>query len=718
MNNNKCYAGIDYFRFIAALLIITIHTSPLVSFSETGDFILTRVIARVAVPFFFMTSGFFMISRYTSGTDKLKGFIRNTLQIYGIAILIYIPINIYNGYFSEKALLPNMIKDLVFDGTLYHLWYLPAAVFGGAIAWYLVKKADYTNAMAIAGGLYLIGLFGDSYYGIAEAIPGIHSFYDLVFQVTDYTRNGIFYAPIFFVLGGYIADKPKRLSPVQSSCGFAVSFGLMLAEALILHNHNMQRHDSMYLFLLPCMFFLFHSLLHLQGKRSRYIRTTALIIYIIHPMVIVGIRLMAKLLHMQSLLVDNSIIHFLIVCMVSVAFGIAVIGIFIKFELGKRKHIPDTDRAWIEIDLNNLEHNARELQKAMPPKCSLMAVVKAEAYGHGAFAVSAHLNKIGVKSFAVATIDEGVALRKYGIRGEILILGYTDVHRARDLKKYDLMQTAVGYEYACALNQQNVSVKVHIKIDTGMHRLGIPFDHLSEVKQVFAMRSLNVCGIYTHLCCSDSLLPDDAAFTDEQIKRFYGLIDLLKNNSVPVPKLHIQSSYGLLNYPDLRCDYARIGIALYGVLTTPDYNTVLKLDLRPVLSLKTKLIHIQDVCKGESVGYSRAFTAEKDSRIAILPIGYADGFPRNLSCGKGYALIRDQLAPIVGRICMDQLAVDVTGIESIAIGDTATLIGMSDEVKLSAPIIAENSDSISNELLCRMGARLPVIEKNIYKDII
>lgn len=378
-----------------------------------------------------------------------------------------------------------------------------------------------------------------------------------------------------------------------------------------------------------------------------------------------------------------------------------------------KKPLPNTDRAWIEIDLNNLAHNANQLQKAMMPGCRLMAVVKAEAYGHGAFAVCTHLNKIGVKSFAVATIDEGIALRKYGIRGEILILGYTDVHRARELKKYDLMQTVISFAYACALNEQNVSAKVHIKLDTGMHRLGIPFDQFSEVKQVFAMRNLHVCGMYTHLCCSDSLLPEDVAFTEEQIHRFYRLIDLLKSNRIPVPKLHMQSSFGLLNYPDLRCDYARIGIALYGVLPTAHAKTVLKLDLRPVLSLKTKLVHIQDVCKGESVGYSRAFTAERDSRIAILPIGYGDGFPRNLSCGKGYAQISGQLAPIVGRICMDQLAVDVTDLEGITLGDTVTLIGMREEEKLSAPMIAENADSISNELLCRMGARLPVTVRRV-----
>ena len=711
MNTNKSYAGLDCFRLIAALLIITIHTSPLLSFGETGDFILTRVIARVAVPFFFMTSGFFMVFRYTRNTDRLKAFIKNTLQIYGVAILIYIPINIYNGYFSREYLLPNIIKDIVFDGTLYHLWYLPAAALGGSIAWYLVKKADYTGAMAIAFGLYLIGLFGDSYYGIAEMIPGLRGFFDLVFQVTDYTRNGIFYAPIFFVLGGFIADHQKRPSLDQSVFGFIVSFGFMFGEALTLHYFDVQRHDSMYLFLLPCMFFLFHALLHIRGKRFRYLRTSAMIIYIIHPMVIVGIRLAAKLLRVQSLLIDNSLIHFVAVCLISVAFGLMAAGIWNRCSRGKKKRAPDTDRAWIEIDLNNLEHNARELQKAMPPKCDLMAVVKAEAYGHGAFAVSAHLNKIGVKSFAVATVDEGIALRRYGIRGEILILGYTDIHRINDLRKFDLIQTIISFAYACALNRQSIPAKVHIKIDTGMHRLGIPFDHLQEVINVFAMKKLRVCGIYTHLCCSDSQLPDDAAFTEKQINRFYRLMDLLKRNNVTVPKIHIQSSYGLLNYPNLKCDYARIGIALYGVLTTPDYNTALKPDLRPVLSLKTKVVHIQDVSTGESIGYSRAFTAERDSRIAILPIGYGDGFPRNLSCGKGYVLIRDQLAPIVGRICMDQLAVDVTDINSIAVGDTATLIGTNNEEKLSAPIIADISDSISNELLCRMGARLPVVER-------
>lgn len=154
MTKNKNYTGIDYFRFIAALLIVAIHTSPLASFSETGDFILTRIIARVAVPFFLMTSGFFLISRYTYNTEKLGAFVKKTALIYGAAILIYIPINIYNGYFKMDNLLPNIIKDIVFDGTLYHLWYLPASIIGAVIAWYLVKKLNYPKALIVASVLY------------------------------------------------------------------------------------------------------------------------------------------------------------------------------------------------------------------------------------------------------------------------------------------------------------------------------------------------------------------------------------------------------------------------------------------------------------------------------------------------------------------------------------------------------------------------------------
>lgn len=711
MTKNESYSGIDYFRFIAALLIVAIHTSPLSSFSETGNFIFTRIVSRVAVPFFFMTSGFFLISRYTCNAEKLEAFIKKTTLIYGVAMLLYIPINVYNGYFKMDNLLPNIIKDIVFDGTLYHLWYLPASIIGAAIAWYLVKKLNYPKALMVASVLYLIGLFGDSYYGITEKISCLNSLYTYIFQVTDYTRNGIFFAPIFFILGGFIADNRPQITFGKSFLGFAISLALMLGEAMILHHFDLQRHDSMYVFLLPCMYFLFIVILHFKGKRLVSLRTASLIIYIIHPMMIVVIRLFSKLLHIQKLFVENSIVHYFAVCLTSVVFSVVLTTMWNKYKPKKAKHTADTDRAYLEIDLNNLEHNVKVLKRAMPQKCELMAVVKAEAYGHGLYEIATHLNKIGVKAFAVATIDEGIKLRQYGVLGEILILGYTAPARAKELRKYDLTQTLIDYKYALLLDKQGYDVMTHIKVDTGMHRLGFDAKDIEKISAVFSMKHIKVSGIYTHLCAADSVDEKDIFFTNVQIESFYNLLNQLKEKGITIPKIHIQSSYGLLNYPELKCDYVRVGVSLYGVLSSPNDRTKLHLDLRPVLSLKSRVILLREIKKGESVGYSRSFVANRDSLIALLPVGYADGYPRNLSCGKSYVLINGHQAPVVGKICMDQLAVDVTDIPNVKTGSIATLIGKDGKEEITAPMVAESAESITNELLSRMGHRLNIIRR-------
>ena len=711
MTKNESYSGIDYFRFIAALLIVAIHTSPLSSFSETGNFIFTRIVSRVSVPFFFMTSGFFLISRYTCNAEKLEAFIKKTTLIYGVAILLYIPINVYNGYFKMDNLLPNIIKDIVFDGTLYHLWYLPASIIGAAIAWYLVKKLNYPKALMVASVLYLIGLFGDSYYGITEKISCLNSLYTYIFQVTDYTRNGIFFAPIFFILGGFIADNRPQITFGKSFLGFAISLALMLGEAMILHHFDLQRHDSMYVFLLTCMYFLFIVILHFKGKRLVSLRTASLIIYIIHPMMIVVIRLFSKLLHIQKLFVENSIVHYFAVCLTSVVFSVVLTAMWNKYKPKKAKHTADTDRAYLEIDLNNLEHNVKVLKRAMPQKCELMAVVKAEAYGHGLYEIATHLNKIGVKAFAVATIDEGIKLRQYGVLGEILILGYTAPARAKELRKYDLTQTLIDYKYALLLDKQGYDVMTHIKVDTGMHRLGFDAKDIEKISAVFSMKHIKVSGIYTHLCAADSVDEKDIFFTNVQIESFYNLLNQLKEKGITIPKIHIQSSYGLLNYPELKCDYVRVGVSLYGVLSSPNDRTKLHLDLRPVLSLKSRVILLREIKKGESVGYSRSFVANRDSLIALLPVGYADGYPRNLSCGKSYVLINGHQAPVVGKICMDQLAVDVTDIPNVKTGSIATLIGKDGKEEITAPMVAESAESITNELLSRMGHRLNIIRR-------
>lgn len=254
---NKSYIGIDLFRVIAAILIIAIHTSPFGSYNTWADFVLTRVIARVAVPFFFMTSGFFLISRYQYSTKKLGVFVKKTAWIYGAAIVLYIPINLYNGYFQAENLLPNIVKDIVFDGTMYHLWYLPASLSGGVFVWYLVRRLEYDRAFAVAAVLYFIGLFGDSYYGLIENNTVLNGFYTLLFQVSDYTRNGIFFAPIFFLLGGWIADSGIHFSRIMAWVLFVSMMLFMLVEGLILHQFHLQRHDSMYFFWCHACIFCF-----------------------------------------------------------------------------------------------------------------------------------------------------------------------------------------------------------------------------------------------------------------------------------------------------------------------------------------------------------------------------------------------------------------------------------------------------------------------------
>ncbi len=364
------------------------------------------------------------------------------------------------------------------------------------------------------------------------------------------------------------------------------------------------------------------------------------------------------------------------------------------------------DRAWAEINLANLGHNVRVLQRVLHNGCALMAVVKANAYGHGDVEIAGYLNRIGVASFAVATIEEGTRLRTHGIRGEILILGYTDPQRIPELVEYQLAQTVIDYEHAKQLNASKQQISVHLKIDTGMHRLGVGFDNAAEIQGVLECDHLNVCGIYSHLGVADSLRRDDIAFTQQQVSRFHAVLEQLKQHRSALPPIHIQSSYGVLNYPDLQCSHARIGIALYGVQSAPGNLTTIQPELHPVLSLKTRVILIRQVAAGASVGYGRAFYASRNTRVAVLCIGYADGVPRSLSCGRGEVLVHGCRAPIIGRICMDQLMIDVTEIPDVKRGDIATLIGADGSAIITAEQVAAASGTITNELLSRLASRL------------
>lgn len=363
-------------------------------------------------------------------------------------------------------------------------------------------------------------------------------------------------------------------------------------------------------------------------------------------------------------------------------------------------------RAWVEIDRAALAHNVEVLRGLLPGRCALMPAVKANAYGHGAVPVALELNRLGVDAFCVAAAQEGAELREAGVRGLILVLGYTHPAQFPLLTRYELTQTVVDAPYAQALSASGQKTMVHLKLDTGMHRLGLPWDAVDEIESIFRLPNLQIAGAYTHLCADCSLSPQDREFTLTQGRRFWETVDELRRRGCSLPCAHLLSSYGLLNYPELGGGFARIGIALYGVLSTKADTASCAAPLRPVLSLKARVAHVQEVGPGQGVGYDLQFVPSRPSRVAVLAVGYADGLPRSLSCGVGAVLLHGRKAPIVGRICMDQTIVDVTDVPGVSPGDTAVLIGRSGELELTACDLAEQAGTITNEILSRLGARL------------
>ncbi|MCL2361316.1 MAG: serine racemase VanT catalytic subunit [Defluviitaleaceae bacterium] len=363
-------------------------------------------------------------------------------------------------------------------------------------------------------------------------------------------------------------------------------------------------------------------------------------------------------------------------------------------------------RAWIELNMENLRHNVNVLQHRLPDTCRLMPAIKADAYGHGALHIAKELNTCGINAFCVASVQEGVNLRLHGIKGEVLILGYTHPMHFHMLIKYSLMQTVIDYSYATILNGYNEKIKVHIMIDTGMHRLGERAENTTNIINIFKCENLEICGIYTHLGNSDSNEQPEKEMTQLQIKKFNNVISIIEAQGLTIPTKHIISSYGVFNYPELAYDYARVGIALFGMLSRKDDTKNYDTNLRPVLSIKTRVSAVIKLKAGDIAGYGLSFKVEKDMEIAALAIGYADGVPRSLSCGKGHILINGKKAKIISHICMDQTIIDITNTPSVKQGDIAVIIGNSGEEEITACDIAEKADTIANEVLSRLGSRL------------
>lgn len=729
MKSGQNYGGLDRFRILAAILVIAIHTSPLESYSADADFFFTRILARAAVPFFFMVTGQFVLSPQLASRTRAPGTVRSgrgreqravwsylgkLALVYGGCVAVYLPLGIYAGHYRGLTL-GKAVQMLVFEGTFYHLWYFPACMLGILLVTLLGRFLGLRGTLLVSGALYVIGLLGDSYYGVVQRIPALSGVYDVIFQISPYTRNGLFFAPLFLALGclmGSGRQKACRDHLWLWSC-FVLSFVLMSKESFLLRRLGFQRHDSMYVFLVPVMIFLYEILLSVRSRSVKRLRSISTWVYIVHPAMIVAVRGAARIVHMTELLVDNSLIHYAAVTVLSIAAAavISYFGDWVKgagapgaalSERGKERR----GRAWIELDRAALSQNVEALLAMLPDHCSLMPAVKADAYGHGAVLIARELNRIGVEAFCVASAGEGEELRREGVRGEILVLGYTDPTQFDLLHRCRLTQTIVDYQYAERLNGYGKRLHVHIGVDTGMHRLGIGYEQGDLIMDIFEMKNLAVDGLFTHLCTSDGQALKEQSFTDLQARRFYSVVDDLERNGYSCPKLHLQSSYGILNYPKLAEDYARVGIALYGVLSTREDTKRWEDVLRPVLSLKARVACVRRLCCGETAGYGMAFTAQRDMEIATITVGYGDGLPRNLSGGQGFVLINGRRAPVVGRICMDQTIVDVSGIPDVKAGDVAVLIGKSGDKEISAGDLAGWAGTITNEILSRMGARL------------
>ena len=712
MKSAQSYGGIDIFRLVAALLIVGIHISPFSSVNEELDFLIIHVFARIAVPFFLMVTGYFLLPQYLSkerrNAKPLISFVKKTGLLYAGATLLYLPVSIYAGYYSEGNIAVNLIRNIIFDGMFYHLWYLPAAIIGVLLLFLLGRKFSFRVILGITVFLYLIGLLGDSYYGVVSGIPFLNAAYNAGFSIFSYTRNGLFYAPVLLVMGAALAKSKYQSNVRMSMIGFTASMFLMLAEGLILHHFDFQRHDSMYIALIPSMFFLFQFLLTHKGKALPLLRDVSMLVYILHPFFIIAVRGAAKVTGLTGLLIENSLIHYLTVCLLSLAFS-AFIAVL---KLKKKSPAFSMGRAWIELDMQSLRHNVNVLRGLLPDNCQLMPAVKANAYGHGAVEISKELNTNGIQTFCVASVLEGVELRKHGIKGEIMILGYTHLKLFYLLRKYRLTQTVIDYGYAKKLDSYGKKFTVHIKIDTGMHRIGERSENIDAILRIFRCENLVISGVFTHLCADDSDGPADMAFTQRQVDNFYSVLMAIKENGFKLPKAHVQSSYGIFNRPDLAFDYARTGIALYGMLSSPEDTDKYKTDLLPVLSVKARISTVKSLFAGEPAGYGLAFTAPHDMRIAGLAIGYADGIPRRLSCGVGHVLINGQKAAIVGRVCMDQMMVDITEIKGVEQGDIAVILGKSGNAEITACEIAEQTGTIANEILSRLGYRLEKVSYN------
>lgn len=371
-------------------------------------------------------------------------------------------------------------------------------------------------------------------------------------------------------------------------------------------------------------------------------------------------------------------------------------------------------RTWAEIDLDAIAHNFREIKKQLKPETKVCCVIKADAYGHGAELLAREYEELGADWFAVSNLEEAIQLRNAQIGLPILVLGYTPPEMAKELSNMDVAQAILSREYgerlaACA-QEAGVTVCAHIKVDTGMSRIGFMFQEPSrdagtveEIANVCGLEGLEAEGIFSHFAVADEG-NDGCGYTLMQLDLFRKLVDQLALRGITFPLKHCSNSAAVLDYPDAQLDMVRPGIILYGL--NPSGQVKNKIDLRPAMQLKSIISMIKTVEPQTSVSYGRRYTTKKQTVVATVPVGYADGYSRHLYT-RASVLIRGKKAKIIGRVCMDQLMVNVTSIKDAKEGDVVTLFGRDGEAVISVDELAAYNHTISYELVCLLSKRVP-----------
>ena len=371
-------------------------------------------------------------------------------------------------------------------------------------------------------------------------------------------------------------------------------------------------------------------------------------------------------------------------------------------------------RTWAEIDLDALDYNIKSIKAKMKDGQKVMGIVKADCYGHGDGFIARKLDAAGFDWFGVSNIEEGMSLRTEGITKPILILGYTPVDCANILAEQKITQALIGMEYCKALQaaaeKAGVVVDGHIKLDTGMTRVGFQTDDenfeesLKEIIEVSKMPNIHITGIFTHHAVADAYQGDNPAFTDRQFHRFMKMTDALKEAGVDIGLRHCANSATIISYPEKHLDMCRSGIITYGMLPSDECEG--RIDLKPLMTLKTTIGLVKHVPAGSQQSYGRTYTAETDRVIATVPIGYADGYNRNLS-NDARMLVNGKFAPVVGRICMDQCMLDVTDIPDVKMGDEVVVFGKQGDEVLPIEELANKLHTINYELTCVITKRVP-----------